>query len=103
MSMSVEMTGKTVEEAIESALLELGIEREQAQIEILETPKKGTLGLFGNRDARVRVSRDCTPESVAEAFLTNIFEKMHLDATVKAEKNEDEIHAEINEEENIGI
>ncbi len=95
MSQSIEMTGKTVDEAIESALLKLGIEREQAQIEILETPKKGTLGLFGNRDAKVRVSRECNPESVAEAFLADIFTKMNLDASVKTERKDEEIHAEI--------
>ena len=39
MSQFVEMTGKTVDEAIDAALIELGIEREQAQIEILETPR----------------------------------------------------------------
>lgn len=95
MNQFVEMTGKTVDEAIESALLKLGIEREQAQIEILETPKKGTLGLFGNRDAKVRVSVECNPESVAATFLTDIFAKMNLDASVKTETKDDEIHAEI--------
>lgn len=95
MNQSVEMTGKTVDEAIDAALSVLGIEREEAQVEILETPKKGALGLFGNRDAKVRVFREVGPESVVEAFLTNIFTKMNLDASVKAEKQEDELHAEI--------
>ena len=95
MSQFVEMTGKTVDEAIDAALIELGIEREQAQIEILETPKKGTLGLFGNRDAKVRVSRNCGPETVVETFLNDIFARMNLDATVKVEMKDEEIHAEI--------
>lgn len=95
MNQSVEMTGKTVDEAIEAALCKLGISREEAQIEILETPKKGTLGLFGNRDAKVRVSLECNPETIVVSFLTNIFQKMNLEASVTVEQKEEELHATI--------
>lgn len=49
-------TGETVEEAKEKALLELGAGLEEdVQIEVLATPKKKTLGLFGGSKAEVRV------------------------------------------------
>ena len=49
----MEFTGKTSEEAIELALKELGITREQAQIEILE---EGSGVLFFKKKARVNVT-----------------------------------------------
>ena len=48
-------TGKTVEEAINSACEKLGCEREDCQWEILDLPKRGFLGLK-NTPAKVKVS-----------------------------------------------
>jgi len=54
---TVEKIASTVENAIESGLLELGVKRDQAKIEILEEGgRKGFLGLFGMKMARVRIS-----------------------------------------------
>lgn len=52
----VEKFGPDVESAIELALEDLNIKKEEAKIEVLEEPKKGILGLGGN-PAKVRVSR----------------------------------------------
>jgi len=57
----VERTAATVDEAVGSALEELGIERDQARIDVIQEPKAGVLGV-GGREAIVRVS-----ESEAEA------------------------------------
>lgn len=51
----VEKTGKTVEDAVQAALAELGVSRDQVDVEILESSKSSILGLFGGRDAKVRV------------------------------------------------
>ena len=53
---SVEVTARTVEEAIEQGLAELGVPREQAEVEILEPGRGGLLGL-GAQDALVRLTR----------------------------------------------
>ena len=51
----VEVRGKTVDVAVAAALAELGLEdREQAEIEVLQAPERGFLGI-GGRDAIVRV------------------------------------------------
>ncbi|MBT8201726.1 MAG: hypothetical protein HKN74_13530 [Acidimicrobiia bacterium] len=53
----VEVRGSTVDVAVEAALTELGLSsREDAQIEVVEEPAKGFLGM-GARDALVRVTR----------------------------------------------
>jgi len=51
---SWEYAGRTVDEAVDIALEELGLERDDIYVEILEEPKKGFLGL-GDKEARVRV------------------------------------------------
>ena len=53
----VEKTGKSVEEAVRSALEELGCSREGAVIEILAEPSKGLWGIIGSKEAKVRVHR----------------------------------------------
>lgn len=47
--------GATVEAAIEAALQELGLTREQVNVEVLESGKKGFLG-FGAKEAEVSVT-----------------------------------------------
>ena len=62
----VETTGRTVEEALEAALDELGVDEADADYEILEEPK---VGLFGRlrTEARVRVRvRPTTPRPKEE-------------------------------------
>jgi spoIIIJ-associated protein len=51
----VETTGRTVAEAIESALDELGVHEEDVEHEVIEEPRSGLFGRFGGTDARVRV------------------------------------------------
>lgn len=62
----VEKTGKTVEDAVKAALAELGVSRDQAEVEVLEESKPSLLGLFGGRDAKVRVTvKEVEPEAPA--------------------------------------
>ena len=51
----VEKTGKTVDEAVTAALIELGVSSDQVNIEIVDEGTKGILGLF-SKEAKVRVS-----------------------------------------------
>lgn len=51
----VTATGKTVEEAIQSALQQLQATRDMVTYHILEEPSKGFFGLIGVRDAKVEV------------------------------------------------
>ncbi len=53
---SQEATAKTVEEAIDLALMGLGVGREEVEVEILSEGKPGFLGI-GSEPARVRVRR----------------------------------------------
>ena len=62
----IDMTGKTEDEAIRRALAQLGMERDDVSVEILERAKSGFLGIGGS-PATVRVSYDDgQPEPKAE-------------------------------------
>ncbi len=71
---SIEVSGKSVDEAVQQALMRLGKRREEVDISVLQEPSRGTFGL-GSKDARVRVtvrlgrkSAVITPE-LADAIL----------------------------------
>jgi len=52
---SIEASGKSVDEAVQQALLRLGKRREEVDIIVLQEPVRGTFGL-GSKDARVRAT-----------------------------------------------
>lgn len=85
----VEKTGRTVDEAVASALAELGIRKEDAIIEVLEEPSRGFLGLIGGRDARVRVRAKKTKGDLAKEFLSGLLQRMRLDAAVEVRYREE--------------
>lgn len=51
----IETTGRSEEDAISAALFQLGLERDDVSIEVIERAKSGFLG-FGSNPAKVRVS-----------------------------------------------
>ena len=57
MTKFIDMTGKTEDEAIRRALEQLGLERDDVSVEILERAKSGFLGIGGS-PATVRISYD---------------------------------------------
>ena len=59
----IDVTGKTEDEAVAKALAELGLEREEVSVEILERAKKGFLGI-GASPAKVRVTYGLVEEPV---------------------------------------
>lgn len=80
---AVEKVGRTVEEAVASALADLGVSEESAVVEVLEEPSKGLFGFFGVRPARVRVSVRETPSARARELLQRIFKVMNLSVDIE--------------------
>jgi spoIIIJ-associated protein len=54
--LSLEVEGKTIEEAIKKALKELKVPREKVKIEVLSEEKKGLFGMPGAKPAKIRVT-----------------------------------------------
>jgi len=54
--LSIEVEGKTLEEAVKKALKALKLPREKLKIEVLSEEKKGLFGMPGAKPAKIRVS-----------------------------------------------
>ena len=52
----IEKTGKTVDEAIAAAAEELGVDKDELDVEVLEVPTKRLFGLFGETPAKIRAA-----------------------------------------------
>ena len=62
----IETTGRSEEDAIAAALFQLGLDRDDVSVEVLQRPKNGFLG-FGSNPARVRVSYEVEGEDETPA------------------------------------
>ncbi|RKO65515.1 RNA-binding cell elongation regulator Jag/EloR [Desulfofundulus salinus] len=98
----VEKTAKTVDEAVSLALAQLGISREEAEIEVLEEPSRGFLGLLGSRPARVRVRVKDTPSRRAKELLDKLLGAMNLPVNMAIEEKENNVFIDI-EGRDVGI
>ena len=77
------MTARTVEEAIELALKELDVDRDEAEVEILSRGKSGFLGI-GAELARVRVTKIAQGDnaaSIAVEALSNILQAANVNVS----------------------
>jgi spoIIIJ-associated protein len=88
-------TGKTVEEAIQVALTELNINREDADITIVELPTKGLLGILPGKNAVVHVREQFDPVLFAADWMEHILEKMRINARVGVRFQDERIELDI--------
>ena len=103
--MVVEKTGKTIDEAVNAALSELGCEKDDAQIEVVDEGSKGLFGLFGSKEVRVRVSYEAPQAQKphrAEEFLTGLFEKLGVSANLSLTEDDERITVDVTGD-NVGI
>ena len=85
----IETTGKTVEDALKTALSELKVEEDKVEMEVLDEGNKGFFNIIGMRPAKIRVTvkRDYINE--AKTFLKSILDKIKVKAEIeiKEDKN----------------
>lgn len=82
---SVEKSAKTKDAAVAEALRELNLSIEQVTVEILEEEKEGMFGIFGARNARVRVTAKEDKRELSRELLENILKYMNVPCAVKME------------------
>ncbi len=80
---SIEKTARSMEEALESALSELGVSEEDVIVEVIEEPSRGFLGILGGKDAKIRVTLKKDRAEIACEFLTGLLDRMNIDGTVE--------------------
>jgi spoIIIJ-associated protein len=101
---SVEKTARTVEEAVAAALAELGVGREQVEVEVLGEEARSFLGIFGQPQARVRVTVVETVGARARALVESIVRTMRIPATVAVTAEDEEtVSLEVSGSSDLGI
>ncbi len=102
MAQYVEKEGKTIEAAIEEALTELNINKEDAEIEVLDEGSKRLFGLIGGRNAVVRVTKKDGYDEIVRGFLKPILNAMGLEEEIEMVMDGDTLTVKLSAE-NIGI
>lgn len=100
----VEEEGKTVEDAIEKAMNKLGIEPNQARIEIIDEGSTGGMLGIGSKPARVRVSAMDRPDAASiKQVVQRVLELMQFYSKVAVNEREGVFAADINTERLDGL
>ena len=91
----IEITGKTVEDAISNALRSLKVTRDKVEVETIDEGSKGFLNFIGVKPAKIRVTvkRDSLYE--AKTFLTEVLKSMSMKAEVNIKEENNEIKIDL--------
>ncbi|MDF2501589.1 MAG: single-stranded nucleic acid binding protein [Anaerosporomusa subterranea] len=99
----LEKTGKTVEEALQAGLAELGLPPERVEVEVLEEASKGLFGLIGGKPARVRITvKKLYVADLARDFLDKVIKAMGIDVTIEMSKRDEGVFFSLRGE-NLGM
>lgn len=90
-----EITGKTVDEAITNAMLELGTTIENMEYEVIEKESSGFLGM-NKKPARIKARIKMTTENVTKKFLDDVFHAMGISAACEVTYDQENSTIEIN-------
>lgn len=99
----IEKTGKTVDEALQAGLAEIGLPRERIEIEVLEEASKGLFGLIGGKPARVRLTvKKLYVADQARDFLERVLQSMGVQVSIEMNRQEESIFFNLKGE-NLGM
>ena len=85
----IEVSAKTVEDALTEASVKLGITSDQIEYEVIEKGTSGFLGI-GSKNAGIKVWQKFSVEDHVKDFLSKVFEAMNIEATVTVKIDEQE-------------
>ncbi|MCE7790991.1 protein jag [Salipaludibacillus sp. CUR1] len=85
----VTVSGKTIEEAVESGLEKLDATMDMVEYHVIEEPQKALFGLLGGKPAVVEVKVKPDPIKEALLFLRDTIDKMGVSASVEAEERDE--------------
>lgn len=86
---SIQMSGKTVDEAVDKALKELNVTKDEVEINIIDEGSKGIFGIFKTKDAKIEVTVKENYKEDAQKFLENVLKSMGILAKVKIKEQND--------------
>lgn len=86
----IEITGKTVDEAITNALIELETTSDKIEYEVLEKGSSGILGIFNSKSAKIKAWKKVTIEDKVHEFLNRIFQAMKMEVIIDIQYDKEE-------------
>ncbi len=84
----IEVTAKTVDDAITESLVQLGTTSDKIEYEVIEKGSNGFLGI-GSRMAKIRVRKKSDVEDYVRDFLNDVFHAMDMNVEIMINKSED--------------
>lgn len=85
----IEVRGKTVEEAITNAQIQLGTTSDKIEYEIVERESNGFLGLIGKKDAVIKARKKSNLVDDTYEFLDKMFAAMEMEVKSTIDYNEE--------------
>ncbi len=93
---SIEVSSKSVEEALQEGIMQLGVRKDNVQVEILNEASSGLFKLLANKPARVKLTVIHEPVELIKKYLQEILRLIGLEGEIRVVKEEGEnIHVEI--------
>ena len=83
-----EFTSKTVDEALTSAMLDLGTTAENLEYEVIEKESAGFLGMF-SKPAKIKVRLKMSIQNTAKSFLEKVFSAMNISTSIDINLDEE--------------
>lgn len=77
----IEVSAKTVNDAVTDALVRLGVTSDQLEYEVVSEGSTGFLG-FGSKPAVIKARKKYSPEETVRDFLNRVFEAMELEVEI---------------------
>ena len=84
----IEVTAKTVDDAITEGLIKLGTTSDKVEYEVIEKGSSGFLGI-GSKPAVIKIRKKSTMEDVIRDYLTDVFQAMNMVVEIVINKDED--------------
>lgn len=91
----IEMTGKTIEEAINHGLMELNTSKDKVEIKVIDEGSKGFLNFIGTRPAKIEMKLKKDYEKEVRDFLESILKSMNVEANINIKENKDVIKIDL--------
>ena len=92
---SIEVLGKTHEEALEKALKELNVTEDKVTVEVIEAGSKGLFNFIGGKPTKLKVTIKNDASVIAKEFLSKVLSSMNINAQFDINENKEEIDIKI--------
>lgn len=95
---SIDMEGKTVEEALDKALIQLGVNKENVEVQVLDYGSKGLFKVIGVKPAKITVSLKYDYIEKAKSFIETILDSMDIKAEITIKEENDIVKIDLSGE-----